>query len=213
MSTLQELFLIRHGAVAGPPCLLGRTDTAVSDRGHQAAVELVEQMGDLMAYDALFTSPRIRCRRTADIIAKRCSLEVQTETGFSECDFGELDGKPFAAYSEDERQLLGKFWGAPMSDTLPGAEPLQVFHRRTAEALSSLWQRFDSQAIAFTHGGVIRMLLAEVMGFGCGGMQSLLSLSIPYASVTSIQRYHALGQDAQYSVRHLGWQPKFLMES
>ncbi|MCD8548226.1 MAG: histidine phosphatase family protein [Aeromonadaceae bacterium] len=159
-------------------------------------------------YDQIISSPRIRCRQTAQRLASHWQVPLTVRPEWAELDFGDLDGRPFAALTE-HWALLEAFWQAPAMQTLPGAEPLAAFHDRVLAAWQTLLAELGSQRLlVVTHGGVIRQLVGHLLGadWRSGALQQALHL--PYASLTRIWCW--AGEPPVCQIRQLAAPPQHL---
>lgn len=175
--------LLRHGPVAGAPALYGRTEVALAPEAHDLLAPLFAQA---CPYERIISSPRIRCRHTADALARQWNVPLSVLPEWAELDFGRFDGRPFSELTE-HWSLLAAFWQAPADHTLPEAESLADFHDRVLGAWQALLAALaDSRVLVVTHGGVIRQILGHLLGadWRQGALQSALHL--PYASLTRI---------------------------
>lgn len=85
-----ELLLIRHGKVAGAQGgkrVSGLENPPLSLEGREAAEKLAKHLAEEGGIAALFTSPLIRARETADILAASLHLESQVVDELSEWNF------------------------------------------------------------------------------------------------------------------------------
>jgi broad specificity phosphatase PhoE len=96
------LVFVRHGET--PPnrqgLLLGRADPPLTDRGRAQADDLARQLAERGATKVV-TSPLRRALDTASPIAAACSVPVEVDERLIEIDYGEWEGRPFAALDAD----------------------------------------------------------------------------------------------------------------
>lgn len=87
------LMFVRHGHsevnVAGVFANRGE-GYPLSDTGRAQAAELADRLGDLQV-DRVYSSPLLRARQTADVIAARTGAPVTVTAALTECDMGELE--------------------------------------------------------------------------------------------------------------------------
>ena len=146
------LLLVRHGET--PPnrqgVLLGRADPALTDVGHEQARRLATM---LPAPDLVVSSPLRRARDTAAAFGR----PVQLDERWIELDYGELDGQPSSAVSDD----VWTRWRADASFTPPGGESLETLSVRidaACEALSAAATM--STVVVVTHVSPIKAAIA-----------------------------------------------------
>ncbi|WP_148862696.1 histidine phosphatase family protein [Marinobacter fonticola] len=175
--------LIRHGEPEGGPKFRGTLDDPLSDLGwhHMAQATRGENQ-----WDAVIASPLRRCREFAEKLAAERNLPLTIEEGIREVSFGEWEGKTSAAVAEAYGDHLKNFWANPVDHTPPGGEALGIFHKRVIESWSEILQKHDGQKILLVcHGGIIRMILAEVLGIPLE--RSFAGFAVPFACRSRIR--------------------------
>jgi len=169
--------LIRHGEPAGGPMFRGSKDDPLSDTGWQ-------QMRSAIAadehWDLILTSPLLRCQTFARELAGQKKIPLEIETRFRELHFGEWEGRTAAQILEDTPEALNRFWSNPVDHAPPGGEALGDFSVRIRDGWLD-WQRraAGKRVLLVCHGGVIGMLLAEVMSIPLE--RSFSAIKVPYA--------------------------------
>lgn len=191
--------LLRHGEVQGGPCFRGQRDDPLTERGWQQMEQALTALaqGQGARWEALICSPARRCQAFARQFASARGLPLTVEPALAERGFGAWEG---LSASEIPLAELSAFWADPQAFDPPQAEPFAVFRRRVADAWSALIQfdgRLDGRSdhppahhrLIITHGGVIRVVLGEILGLADS---SLLLLEVPPAGITRI-RLHTGG--------------------
>lgn len=175
--------LIRHGEPEGGPKFRGAQDDPLSELGWQ---HMAQAMREDDQWDAMISSPLRRCREFAQKLAAERNLPLAIEEGFREVSFGEWEGKTSAAVAEAYGDHLKNFWSNPVDHTPPGGEALGIFHRRVIESWSALLDRYSGQKVLLVcHGGIIRMVLAEVLGIPLE--RSFSGFAVPFACRSRIR--------------------------
>jgi len=158
------LTLVRHGQTDWnlQRRIQGATDIPLNDTGRADALAAAQtlQGGD---YDAIYTSPLVRARETAQIIAGQLGLaEPALTKGMREREFGVAEGTEVADY-------IARYGG--WSAEVPGAETLDAVCERAMDSLDRIARAARRRSaptaeslIVVTHGGVIRALLMHVSG-------------------------------------------------
>lgn len=161
---MTTLTLVRHGQTDWNlhRRIQGTTDIPLNATGEEQARAAVALLSGSRP-DAIYASPLVRARRTAQIIAAELSLD---EPGLSadmrERSFGEAEGIDVADY-------LARYggWHAPV----PGAETLAQVAERALGALDEIARETRRRSspraesvVVVTHGGVIRALIDRVSG-------------------------------------------------
>ncbi|MBE93847.1 histidine phosphatase family protein [Marinobacter sp.] len=175
--------LIRHGEPAGGPMFRGSKDDPLSDTGWQ---QMNAAIRDDDQWDVIITSPLLRCRIFAEQLAEQRQIPLHQEPRLREIAFGDWEGRTSENIMADTPEALTRFWSDPVRYPPPGGEAITEFRQR----VSSAWQDWQTQAagkrvLVVCHGGVIRMLLAEVMGIPTE--RSFSALTVPYACRSRIR--------------------------
>ena len=112
---------------------------------------------------AVYSSDLQRAADTAEPIAHAHGLEVVTDPDFREIDQGEWTGLPVA---EIERKWP-ELWGAARHyNARPGGEsPQQVRTRALRGLRRAIEANLEGDVVVVSHGGTIRWLCAEALGY------------------------------------------------
>lgn len=182
-SNVTQFDLLRHGQIDGPAALYGRTDVALSREGW---LQMLQQTNRLQNIDNILSSPLRRCQDFANELASDHELTLQIEAGIQECDFGEWDGIKFDDHSQ-QWPLMTSFWQDPDHNTPPQGESLETFHNRVVSSWQSLCKQHSGKNnLLICHGGVIRQILAHILGTDWRSGVWYSQLQIGHASLTRI---------------------------
>ena len=134
----------------------------------------------------LISSPQRRAIQTAEPVAAARDLPIEIDDRFAEYD-REL---PMYIPVEQIRQEMPEEWARLAQGHLPSAVDADAFRARIRAAVDDLVTATDPDdtVAVFSHGGVINVLLHEVLGTA-----RLLSFPVDYASVTRL-RFSRSGQ-------------------
>lgn len=177
-----ELVLVRHalperviteGGIADPPLSeLGRRQAAA------AAKWLAEE-----SFDALYVSPLLRARETAQPIGEVLELEMQVADGIAEYDRMAESYIPIEEVKRSDDPEIQAHWKALAEDRLEDLiADAHTFRPRVNEAVEKLIAGHPGQRIlAVCHGGVISAALAEIIG-----LSRTLWFEAGYASIHRI---------------------------
>lgn len=175
-----QIHLIRHGLTEANMNgqYIGSTDIELSNEGVNRLNSLKSNFSYPKA-DKIYSSPLIRCKDTAKILYPE--NEIFIEKAFSECDFGEWEGKSATDLKNNEDFIK---WLNKSDDVTPkGGESLKEFTDRVLiafEKFVELVVKNDyKNTVIVTHGGVIMTILAAyglprakfydwVVNNGCG---------------------------------------------
>ncbi|WP_286237327.1 histidine phosphatase family protein [Neptuniibacter halophilus] len=152
--------LLRHGEPELQGVYLGRTDSPLSEHGRQTSAEAM-QSGD---WDLVISSPLQRCRESASCWAECHDRPLLLLESLQEYDFGEWDGEPCDRVYAQYPEAVEHFWRDPLNYPPPAAEPLADFCARLDAVQRFIHSREEQRILVVTHGGVIRGLIAAVLG-------------------------------------------------
>jgi broad specificity phosphatase PhoE len=123
------IHLVRHGETAAnrDHLALGRADPVLTDRGRAQAARLAAQ---LVATGAgrVVSSPLLRARETAALIADTLDVAVEIDYRLVELDYGEWDERSFSEFPPED---LAR-WRSDAAFAPPGGESLVVLGDRVA---------------------------------------------------------------------------------
>jgi broad specificity phosphatase PhoE len=131
----------------------------LNDTGRQQARELAERAG-AHGFRALWCSPLLRARETADIVAARIGLEPKEDARFMETDAGDWTNLTFAEVRGATPDLFDAFAAADPSFAFPGGESFAQQEVRVSAALRDV-ERGELPALVVCHGMVIRAAFAS----------------------------------------------------
>lgn len=162
-----DLILIRHGETDWnlQERMQGQTDTPLNARGTAQAHRAAARLAAEHQIEVLYTSPLVRARVTAEIIADKFNLDPIGDVRLTERGVGQLEGLTlpeigtafpdvYKAWRDDKERVL-----------LPGAEDTDEFQRRVLSFLEMARDRHAGQCVAaVTHGGTLSMLFGTLLG-------------------------------------------------
>jgi ribonuclease H / adenosylcobalamin/alpha-ribazole phosphatase len=175
--------LIRHAMHADyGHRFTGRADgVPLSAEGKAQAQALGGRLAG-MELATVYSSPRERCRATADAVAAPHRLFVRTEERLDEIDLGDWTGREIDSLKGDaafDRWNTERGTSAP-----PHGEPFASVAQRAFELAAELAQSHAGSTIALvTHQDVIKALVATCLGLS---LDHVLRFDIGPASVSRL---------------------------
>jgi len=160
------IYLVRHGETVwnAEGRLGGSSDIPLSDRGHQQAKALAERLRDV-PIAAIYSSPLLRARQTAEAIAKPHRLSVRFVPELSEIDYGEWEGMAVAELAQRFPEMERCRTDDPMRFVAPNGESFADFVGRVTAAMERLARQHSNERIVcVAHQGVNRVVLCWVLG-------------------------------------------------
>lgn len=163
-----EIILIRHGLTLWnlEGRIQGISNTELAPEGLRQAKLLAEKF-PCDKVDAIYSSDLSRAKITAQFLADKFNLPVQTTTAFREVDFGEWDGKSFSDLEKFDADRLKIFHTQPDKLKLDGAE---TFQQAQSRAMNRLKQVIDAHenggenhVVIAAHGSINRLMLCAIL--------------------------------------------------
>ena len=165
-----QLLLIRHGETTANAerRVQGHLDVPLSDHGLEESDLLARRIAALPVA-AIYSSPLLRARQTADVIADALSLEIEERDELMERDVGALSGLVWDEVMERYPEFMrARAEPNPMIE-VPGYELDAAFNLRVQNVLEAIIARHPEQTVAaVTHGGVIHSFCRQTLQIGAG---------------------------------------------
>jgi alpha-ribazole phosphatase len=176
------LTLLRHGETVAPKSLNGTTDVELSLKGHQ---QMHDSAATLTNIDHISSSPLQRCVNVASLLAHQWKVPFEIHNTLSEMNFGDWDGETLDALYQKFPQQMDHFFNSPCQTTVPNGERVANFYSRVDKAwLAHI--KLQKNALLVCHGGVIRYLIAKVLGMPLDGNKHICALKVDYAALVEI---------------------------
>jgi broad specificity phosphatase PhoE len=154
------VYLARHGQTAYnlERRFQGQLPVALDATGRAQALELAERAA-AHGFAALWCSPLLRARETADVVARRIELEPLQDARLMETDAGEWTDRLFSEVQAEAPAEFAAFAAGDPSFAFPGGESFTQQEERVAAALDDVEQGL-LPALVVCHGMVIRAALS-----------------------------------------------------
>jgi len=158
------VYLARHGQTAYnlEGRFQGQLPVPLDDTGRAQAADLAERAA-AHAFRALWCSPLLRARETADVVAVRIGLEPREDPRLMETDAGDWTDRSFAEVVAEAPEQFAAFAGGDPGFAFPGGESFAEQDERVSAAIEEI-ERGELPAIVVCHGMVIRAALARRAG-------------------------------------------------
>lgn len=154
------VYLARHGQTAynHEGRFQGQQDIPLDDTGRAQALDLAERAAE-HSFAALWSSPLLRARETADAVARRIGLEPKEDARLMETDAGDWTNRSFEEVRAETPDLFDAFASADAEFAFPGGESFLEQEQRVAEVLRVV-EEGSLPALVVCHGMVIRAAFA-----------------------------------------------------
>ena len=180
-----NLYLLRHGETEasfnGGYC--GRLDPDLTPIGHQMAGDFAKVYRS-HPFAAVYASPMLRTRMTAEPLCKSAGLAAQLRDGLRELDFGDWEGKTPEQVNQEHavdylRWMADAGWNSPTG----GERGIDVA-RRVLEVVDEIQREHPSgDVLVVSHKATIRILICALMGIDVGGYRDRIGITVASLAV------------------------------
>ncbi|WP_249975287.1 histidine phosphatase family protein [Vreelandella olivaria] len=193
---IMTIDIMRHGEPVGGRMLRGSTDHPLSETGWQQVTDAVmrHSKDGRPPYEAIVSSPLLRCREFALWLGEEFDVPVQVEDDLAELHLGRWEGKTHAqVFEEESAGPMSAFWYNPSQATPPSGETLAALNARVSE----VWQQLlanppGKHVLIIAHLFVCNALLRQVLE---QPLQNGLVMDLPYAAMSRLRHEkHGLGE-------------------
>jgi broad specificity phosphatase PhoE len=142
----------------------GVSDIPLNERG----VAQAEALGHRLAVEplrAIYSSPLLRARQTAEAIARTHGIAVEILPGIAEFNQGTFEGKAFGDLIVEHADLLAAFAKDPADVRIPGGETMAEVQVRAWNAFTGILSRHETGSVAMVgHNMTNLALLCRFLG-------------------------------------------------
>lgn len=170
----------------------------LNENGRQQAAAAAERLAPLPV-KAIYSSPVLRCRETADFIANTLDLPVHLLETVGEVRYGEWEGKKIKKLAKKKEWFTVQFFPSRMR--FPGGDSLRGVQMRGVEAIEALAQSHADQDIivVVSHADLIKLVLAYYLGVHIDLFQRIIvspaSVSVLHLSGNGVVRIGRMNDD------------------
>jgi len=181
------LHLARHGdttqSADGTFC--GDLDPPLTEKGKQQADRLCNVVTKL-GISALYVSPKLRARMTAEPTARATGLQPKTEEGLREIGYGSWEGRKEVEIRESEPQAYWAWVTDPALVSPPGGESAFAIAARSLPVILRVRQEQPNANVLFvSHKATIRVITCALLGLPLGRFCD--RIACPTASLTTFE--------------------------
>jgi len=173
-----RLYLARHGQTAynHEGRFQGQLPVPLDDTGRAQAAELAQRaLG--YGFAALWSSPLLRARETADIIAAAIGLQVREDARLMETDAGSWTDRTFADVRAEAAERFDAFVAGDPGFAFPDGESFAAQELRVGAALADI-EEGPLPALVVCHGMVIRAALRARAGHSVAAVQRVANAAL-----------------------------------
>lgn len=160
---LYQFVFLRHGESVGnaEARWQGQSDYPLTDKGRAQAQALAKRWkAEHVQFDLVISSPLIRAKETADIIASALNSEVETDPIWLERAIGEMEGLT----ADEVRQKPRPPYVTPYDAIGGDGEGDWALFLRAGQALHDLLKRPEGYYLIVSHGGLLNQLMNAIVG-------------------------------------------------
>ncbi len=155
-----NIYLIRHGRQNSKLC---NVDVPLAIEGRRQAELLGKRLANY-PIDGLYSSELIRAVETAKIVNEFLLQEHIIRPEIKEISFGDLEGKSDEYIKEHFSDFTQKQMLLEEDIPYPGGECGREVFQRSIKVVEEIINSGKENVVVVTHGGVIRSLLAGILG-------------------------------------------------
>jgi alpha-ribazole phosphatase len=179
--------LVRHGETlqAAQLFFAGDIDPPLTDRGRAEAAAL-GPVAARLGLEAVYVSPKLRARTTAEPIVRACGLEPIVDDRLREIAYGSWEGRKESEVQASEPEAFAAWSQDPAVYSPPGGESAFAVAARAVPAVVRAHREHpNGHVMMVSHKATIRVLVCALLGIPLGRFRE--RLSCPPASITTLE--------------------------
>lgn len=156
-----KIILVRHGETDGNVSgkFHGHFDSDLTPRGERQILLLADRLVGF-GISSIYSSDLKRAFKTADAVASRLGLCVQTDRRLREISCGDLEDKTWDEVKSEYPEIYEKWNVSPHKVDIPSGENICVFQKRVSDCILDIaGNNAGSNVLVATHGTVIKVLV------------------------------------------------------
>ena len=182
-----RLHMLRHGNTmqSAEGYFAGDIDPPLTDRGH-AEAQAVARLAPAMKLEAVYLSPKLRARQTAEPVLRACGLEPVVEEGLREISYGAWEGRKESEIQASEPAAFALWTQDPALASPPGGESAFAIAARALPVVLRARREHPSGNVLFvSHKATIRIIACALLGVPLGRFRD--RVACPTASLTTFE--------------------------
>jgi broad specificity phosphatase PhoE len=168
LKALTIVYLARHGSTEWneSPRFRGTAEIPLSKRSFKQAERLAFRLRQ-QKLAAIYSSPLLRVRGTAEPISRTHQLPIKLRDGRKSINYGRWGGLSEEEVSHKEPELYQQYLVNIESLRFPGGETLEDLRLRAMQVLNEVVCSYpQDEVVLITHQVVSRVLLCAILGAG-----------------------------------------------
>ena len=186
---MTTLYLIRHAEAEGNLYrrVHGQYNSLVTDNGYRQIKALEERFRDV-AVDAVYSSDLFRTMTTARSVYVPKGLPLRVRPDLRELSMGDWEDRSWAGVDMSDHKRMRLFADSSPDFRAPNGETFHILRRRGTAAILDIAARHPGQTVAvFSHGTIIRHVLAQFRGIGLGPEEMAKTLHSDNTAVSKLE--------------------------
>jgi broad specificity phosphatase PhoE len=181
------IHLVRHGdtpqAAEGVFC--GELDPSLTDHGRMQA-ERVGQAAASLGLIALYCSPKLRARQTAEPVVRATGLVPAVESGLREIAYGRWEGLKENDVRANEPAAFAAWHDDPSLVSPPGGETAYDIAARAMPVITRVRDRHESgHVMLVSHKATVRVIVCALLGIPLRCFRT--HVACPTTSITTFE--------------------------
>jgi len=160
---IYNFVFLRHGESVGnaEARWQGQSDYVLTEKGRTQAQALAKRWkSESVKFDLIISSPLLRAKETAEIIASALDAKVELDTALMERNIGEMEGLTM----EEVRKIPQPPYVTPYDPIGGAGEGDWALFLRAGQALHDLLRRPPGSYLIVSHGGLLNQLMNAIVG-------------------------------------------------
>ncbi|MEE9335959.1 MAG: histidine phosphatase family protein [Granulosicoccaceae bacterium] len=158
-----RLHIVRHGQTEWNAIrrVQGQQDSQLNDKGRQQAAQVRDALSDI-DFKAVFVSPLLRTRQTAEILCRDRSADLQFVDDLKEMGLGEWETLMWEDIHKTWPEQHAQFSLRPHLFNMPSAETAQQVMERGINAIDHIRaQAPEGDVLVVSHGVLIKTIILK----------------------------------------------------
>lgn len=162
---MTEIILARHGETEWnlAEIFRGQIDVELNETGLKQA-ELLGEYLSQTKIEVIYSSPKKRALKTAELMASHHPLDVVVTPGLRDLDFGQWQGLSQQEVKEQYQELYTAWMKAPHQLKMPGGESLDDVRQRALGVVDEVIAKYKGTVILVSHRVVNKVLICALLG-------------------------------------------------
>ena len=177
--------MLRHGKCEGGDIFRGTTDVLLTADGLASMKDSCRKA--MCKWDIIVSSPLLRCCKFSEQLSHEMSIPYEVDDRLREMSFGDWDGESIDKIRNEFHDQIQIWAKNPTAFTPPNAENIHALNQRIDVFRNDIQARYSGKHLLLvTHGGVFRVLLAQVLGMP---LKNISNIDVPYACLSRYAVY------------------------